>query len=64
MNDHPQASNQAEWDSSIPDTHEEWPWVAFVWNPDARRTELRPTMKWVLRGSVASVYDASKGDVV
>ena len=62
MNDQPQASNQTEWDSSIPDTHEEWPWVAFTWNPATLRTELRPTMKWVLKGAVTSAYSAAKGE--
>lgn len=52
MKQDPQASNQAEWDSSIPDTHEEWPFVAPVWNPATLKTELRPTTQWVLRGSM------------
>ena len=52
MNHDPQPTNQAEWDSIIPDTHELWPFVAPTWNPDTLRTELRPTMKWILKGSM------------
>ena len=52
MNRNSQATNQAEWDSSIPDTHEEWPFVAKVWNPATLSHELRPTMKWVPKGSM------------
>ena len=63
MNRNSQATNQAEWDSSIPDTHEEWPFVAPTWNPATLQHELRPTIKWVLKGSVESAYNASKGSM-
>jgi hypothetical protein len=52
VNHNPQASNQAEWDSSIPDTDELWPFVAPVWVPEALAMQLRPTMKWVRKGSI------------